>query len=82
MGLKQSHKFHTHEYYVGDEGRTEFIVPPLPHGPKAERTRKTIRLLPFSRPVISTESLEGGMALVASIQSPTFFSFLYSTRKD
>lgn len=38
--------------------------------------------LPFSRPVISTESREGGMALVARIQSPTFFSFLYSTRKD
>lgn len=40
------------------------------------------RPLPFSRPVISTESLDGGMALVARIQSPTFFSFLYSTRKD
>lgn len=44
--------------------------------------RRAVRLLPFSRPVISTESREGGMALVAKIQSPTFFSFLYSTRKD
>lgn len=40
------------------------------------------RPLPFSRPVISTDSRDGGMALVARIQSPTFFSFLYSTRKD
>lgn len=40
------------------------------------------RPLPFSKPVISTESREGGMALVARIQSPTFLSFLYSTRKD
>ena len=32
--------------------------------------------------MISTESREGGIALVARIQSPTFFSFLYSTRKD
>ena len=28
------------------------------------------RALPFSRPVISTESREGGIALVARIQSP------------
>lgn len=44
--------------------------------------RTVARPLPFSRPVISTESREGGMALVAKIQSPTFFSFLYSTWKD
>lgn len=44
--------------------------------------RTVTRALPFSRPVISTESREGGMELVARIQSPTFFSFLYSTRKD
>lgn len=38
--------------------------------------------LPFSRPGISTERREGGMSLVARTQSPSFFSFLYSTRKD
>lgn len=38
---------------------------------------------PFSRPVISTESRDGGMFSTAVTQSsPAFFTFLYSTRKD
>lgn len=38
---------------------------------------------PFSRPVISTESRDGGMFSTAVTQSsPAFFTFLYSTRND
>ena len=48
-----------------------------PPGSKEENT-----CLPFSRPGISTERREGGMSLVARTQSPNFFNFLYSTRKD
>lgn len=39
-------------------------------------------LLPFSSPAISTDRREGEMSVVASTQSPGFFSFLYSTWND
>lgn len=52
----------------------------LSYRPPGSRDESTC--LPFSRPGISTERREGGMSLVARTQSPNFFNFLYSTRKD
>ena len=77
-----------HESLVVGGGQAErrpsqsFPSPPGSWWPPGDQGGQLARALPFSRPVISTDSREGGMALVARIQSPTFFSFLYSTRKD
>lgn len=65
------------------------LLPPPP--PSQNKLLRIITLLknaceddqPFSRPVISTESRDGGMFSTAVTQSsPAFFTFLYSTRKD
>lgn len=62
-----------------------FYNPPPPWKKRKKNSLNCVCFVdrPFSRPVISTDSLDGGMFSTAVTQSsPALFTFLYSTRND